>query len=57
MIYPDWMTFEDIEEFELDMARYELDPSMPYDQINRELRLIYLEQLTEQAQLLQFYNS
>ena len=56
MQYPDYMTQEDIEAFEMDMARFDLDPSMPFDQINRVLREIYLEQLAEQAQLLGFYN-
>ena len=56
MQYPDYMTQEDIEAFEMDMARFDLDPSMPFDQINRVLREIYLEQLAEQAELLGFYN-
>lgn len=57
MIYPDYMTAEDIEAFEMDMARFDLDPSMPFDEINRVLREIYLEQLAEQAELLGFYNT
>jgi len=57
MIYPDYMTQEDIEAFEMDMARFDLDPSMPFDEINRVLREIYLEQLAEQAELLGFYNT
>ncbi len=56
MIYPDYMTLEDIAEFELDMARFDLDPSMEFDEINRILREIYLDQLAEQSQMLQFYN-
>jgi len=57
MQYPDYMTQEDIDSFELDMARFDLDPSMPFDQINRELRLLYLDQLAEQVQMLCFYNT
>jgi len=56
MKYPDYMTLEDIAEFELDMARFELDPSMEFDEINRILREIYLDQLAEQSEMLQFYN-
>jgi len=56
MIYPDYMTMEDIAEFELDMARFELDASMEFDEINRILHEIYLDQLAEQSELLQFYN-
>ena len=56
MRYPDYMTLEDIAEFELDMARFDLDPSMEFDEINRILREIYLDQLAEQSQMLQFYN-
>jgi len=56
MKYPDYMTLEDIAEFELDMARFELDSSMEFDEINRILREIYLDQLVEQSQMLQFYN-
>jgi hypothetical protein len=56
MIYPDYMTAEDIELFELDMARFELDSSMCFDVINRELNNIYLDTLDESAHLLQFYN-
>jgi len=56
MRYPDYMTQEDIEAFEMDMARFDLDPSVPFDDINRRLRELALEQLAEQAQLLQFYN-
>ena len=56
MIYPDYMTFEDIAEFEMDMARFELDPSMEFDEINRILREIYLDELAAQSQMLQFYN-
>ena len=55
MKYPDYMTLEDIAEFELDMARFELDSSMEFDEINRILREIYLDQLVEQSQMLQFY--
>jgi len=56
MRYPDYMTLEDIAEFELDMARFDLDPSMEFYEINRTLREIYLDQLAEQSELLQFYN-
>ena len=56
MIYPDYMTLEDIAEFELDMARFDLDPSMEYDEINRILREIYLDELAAQSEMLQFYN-
>ena len=56
MIYPDYMTLEDIAEFELDMARFDLDPNMEFDEINRVLREIYLDKLAEQSELLQFYN-
>ena len=56
MKYPDYMTLEDIAEFELDMARFDLDPSMEFDEINRILREIYLDQLVEQSEMLQFYN-
>lgn len=56
MIYPDYMTPEDIVEFELDMARFDLDPSMEFDQVNRELREIYLDKLAAESELLQFYN-
>ena len=50
------MTYEDIEAFEMDMARFELDPSMEFDEINRVLRELALTELSEQAQLLQFYD-
>ena len=56
MIYPDYMTAEDIAEFEMDMARFELDPSMEFDEINSVLRDIYLDELAAQSELLQFYN-
>lgn len=56
VIYPDYMTLEDIAEFELDMARFDLDPSMEFDEINRILREIYFDQLAAQSELLQFYN-
>jgi hypothetical protein len=56
MQYPEYMTLQDIAEFEMDMARFELDPSMEFDEINRVMREIYLDQLVEQEQLLQFYN-
>ena len=56
MIYPDYMTQEDIAEFEMDMARFELDSSMEFDEINRILREIYLDELAAQSELLQFYN-
>jgi hypothetical protein len=56
MIYPDYMTAEDIAEFEMDMARFELDPSMEFDEINSVLREIYLDELAAQSELLQFYN-
>jgi lipoprotein NlpI len=56
MIYPDYMTQEDIAEFEMDMARFELDPSMEYDEINGILREIYLDELAAQSEMLQFYN-
>lgn len=52
MRYPDYMTLEDIEEFEMDMARFDLDPSMEFDAVNRLLREIYLDQLADQSQLL-----
>ena len=56
MIYPDYMTEEDIAEFEMDMARFELDPSMEYDEINLILREIYLDKPAEESEMLQFYN-
>lgn len=56
MKYPDYMTLEDIAEFEMDMARFDLDPSMEFDEINRILREIYLDELAAQSELLQFYN-
>ena len=56
MIYPDYMTLEDIAEFELDMARFDLDSSMEFDEINRVLREIYLDKLAAESELLQFYN-
>jgi len=56
MRYPDYMTQEDIEAFEMDMARFYEDPSVEFDQINRELRELALEQMAEQAELLGFYN-
>lgn len=56
MKYPDYMTFEDIAEFEMDMARFELDPSMEFDEINRILHEIYLDELAAQSEMLQFYN-
>lgn len=56
MKYPDYMTFEDIAEFEMDMARFELDPSMEFDEINCILREIYLDELAAQSEMLQFYN-
>lgn len=56
MIYPDYMTAEDIEAFEMDMARFELDPSMEFDEINRVLRELALDELTAVAEHLQFYN-
>ena len=45
MRYPDYMTQEDIEAFEMDMARFYEDPSVEFDQINRELRELALEQM------------
>lgn len=36
-MYPQEMTSEDIELFELDMARMDNDPSFEYDQLNLEL--------------------
>jgi hypothetical protein len=56
MIYPDYMTLEDIAEFKLDMARFDLDPSMEFDEINRVLREIYLDQLAAESEMLQFYH-
>ena len=56
MRYPDYMTLEDIAEFELDMSRFDLDPSMEFDEINRVLREIYLDKLASESELLQFYN-
>jgi len=56
MQYPDYMTDEDIELFELDMERFYEDSSVIYDSVNRELREIYLERLAEQAELLHVYN-
>lgn len=56
MIYPDYMTAEDIAEFEMDMARFELDPSMEFDEINYILREIYLDELAAQSEMLGFYN-
>ena len=56
MKYPDYMTPEDIAEFELDMARFDLDSSMEFDEINRILREIYLDKLVEESAMLQFYN-
>jgi hypothetical protein len=56
MRYPDYMTLEDIAEFELDMARFDLDSSMEFDEINRVLREIYLDKLAAESELLQFYN-
>lgn len=50
------MTKEDIEAFEMDMARFYLDPSMEFDEINRVLRELALTELAAQAQSLQFYN-
>ena len=50
------MTLEDIAEFELDMARFDLDASMEFDEVNRILREIYLDKLVEQSEMLQFYN-
>ena len=57
MIYPDYMTQEDIEAFEMDMARFDLDPSMPFDEINRVLRELALTELAAEAQELHFYNT
>lgn len=45
MIYPDYMTAEDIEAFEMDMERFYEDPSVFFDQINRELRELASEAL------------
>lgn len=56
MRYPDYMTLEDIEEFEMDMVRFDLDPSMEFDAVNRLLREIYLDQLADQSQLLGWEN-
>lgn len=56
MRYPDYMTLEDIEEFEMDMIRFDLDPSMEFDAVNRLLREIYLDQLADQSQLLGWEN-
>lgn len=50
MIYPEYMTREDIEAFELDMARFELDPSMEFDEVNRELRIVAEIQQQELAE-------
>jgi hypothetical protein len=38
MLYPAYLTQEDIELFELDMARFEMDPSIQWDSINMELQ-------------------
>jgi len=56
MKYPSYMTPEDIEAFEMDMARFELDPSMEFDEINRVLRELALTELAAEAERLQFYN-
>ena len=40
MQYPEWMTQEDIESFELDMARFYEDPSWDFDEVNCELRIV-----------------
>lgn len=56
MRYPDYMTLEDIESFEMDMARFDLDPSMEFDKINRVLRELALTELAAEAERLQFYN-
>jgi len=56
MKYPDYMTQDDIESFEMDMARIDLDPSMEFDEINRVLRELALTELAAQAELLQFSN-
>lgn len=57
MLYPDYMTAEDIAEFEMDMARFDLDPSMPFDEINQILQEIYFDYLAAQSELLQFFNT
>lgn len=57
MIYPDYMTDEDIALFELDMERFYEDPSMTLDEVNCTLREYATEQLAEQAQLLDFYHT
>jgi len=56
MKYPEYMTAEDIEAFEMDMARFDLDPSMEFDEINRVLRELALTELAAEAERLQFYN-
>lgn len=56
MKYPSYMTLDDIQAFEMDMARFDLDPSMEFDEINRVLRELALTELAAQAELLQFYN-
>jgi len=56
MQYPSYMTAQDIESFEMDMARFELDPSVEFDEINRELRELALTELAAEAERLQFYN-
>jgi len=56
MKYPDYMTQDDIESFEMDMARFDLDPSMEFDEINRVLRELALTELAAEAERLQFYN-
>lgn len=56
MRYPDYMTQEDIDAFEMDMARFDLDPSMEFDEINRVLRELALTELAAAAERLQFYN-
>lgn len=56
MRYPDYMTVEDIAEFEMDMARFDLDPGMEFDAVNRLLREMYLDQLAAQSQLLGWDN-
>lgn len=56
MRYPSYMTLEDIEAFEMDMARVDLDPSMEFDEINRVLRELALTELAAQVELLQFSN-
>lgn len=56
MIYPDYMTQEDIESFEMDMARFYEDPSFEFDKINRVLREMAFRLLVEETEQLGFYH-